>query len=258
MFCSKCGANSIEEALFCHKCGVRLRTLSNSDAGTTDMAAILTSGPSSSTTTTSRRATSLAAPKVLAAGTGKPLITFHQFQSKKENTRRSQFTQKSAKKQKIVIKEVKLKIGTITYRPEIDELKVSRGPSTNHAILVSPSAGVLELLQKAVEKHSRFNRKMSDHVDEYFLLYPDKSRVGKLPGTQEDFILERFKEELGKPYDRITLYLCKVTDFFKNMTNELAGVLEDEIELIEDETAEPETDQVQPQVNTRSYCCIII
>ena len=53
---------------------------------------------------------------------------------------------------------------------------------------------------------------------------------------EEDFTVERFKEERGKHYDRITLYLCKIMDF-GNMTGELAKVLgdvasEDEIEDI--------------------------
>lgn len=157
-------------------------------------------------------------------------MTFHEFQSKKENSRRSQFKPKSAKKHKSD-SVVHVKIGLITYRHEHGELKVSRGSSTNHTVSVSSSVGVAELLGKAVEKHSRFNRKFSDRVDEYYLLYPDKSRVEKLPGTQEEFTLKRFKEELGKPYDRITLYLCRVTDFYTSLTNELAGS-----EPMEDET----------------------
>ena len=245
MFCPQCGAKSLEEASFCHKCGVRLGTsqAKNLDAGAINEAST-TSGLVS---LTGRRARSLSAPKVLAAGTGPPIMTFQQFHSKKENTRRSQFQPKSAKKQKL--KEVKIKIGLITYRAEHGELKVSRGSSTNHTISVSPSAGVSELIKKAVEKHSRFNRKLSDRADEYYLLYPDKSRVDKLPGTQEDFTMERFKEELGKPYDRITLYLCKVTDFCKSMTNELAEVLYDEASDGDDET-EGEKADLEPQVKT--------
>ena len=237
MFCSQCGTELIKEASFCHKCGVRLQTSVSlhriSDAVKTgisnDNLTAVTSNPSSSTDGRAARST----PKFLAAGSGPPIMTFHQFQRKKEGTRRSHFQPKSAKKQKL--KEVKIKIGLITYRAEHDELRVSRGSSTNHAVSVPPYADVSEVIKKAVEKHSRFNRKLSDNPEEYYLLYPDKTRVDKLPGMEEDFTVERFKEELGKPYDRITLYLCKVTDFGNNMTSELAKVLgdvasEDEIE----------------------------
>ena len=125
----------------------------------------------------------------------------------------------------------------ITYRPELDELKVSRG-STNHNIAVCPSVGESEL----IKIYSRFNRKLSDRVEEYFLLYPDKTRVEKLPGSQENFTLERFKEELGKSYDRITLYLCKVSDFYRNMTNQSIGVLKDD-------SSDDNTENTSPQVN---------
>lgn len=84
------------------------------------------------------------------------------------------------------------------------------------------SIGTKELIAKAVEKHSRFNRSISDSADEYYMVYPDMTRIVKIPGSEEDFTLHRYKEELGKPYERITLYLCKVTDFFTNMTNESA------------------------------------
>ncbi len=239
MFCSQCGTKSVEEASFCHKCGVRLGRFAGPTTEKLATAeATATTSLSTASSSTTHRATSVTTPKVLAAGTGPPLLTFHEFQSKKENTRRSQFKPKPAKKQKL--KEAKIKIGMITYHPELDELKVSRGSSTNHSVAVSPSVGESELIKIAVEKHSRFNRKLSDRAEEYFLLYPDKTRVEKLPGSQENFTLERFKEELGKPFDRITLYLCKVSDFYRNMTNQLIGVLKDDSSDDNAETASPQ------------------
>ena len=105
MFCPQCGAKSMEEASFCHRGGVRLGTsqAKNLNAGAINKAAT-TSGLVS---LTGHRARSLSDPKVLAAGTGPPIMTFQQFHSKKENTRRSQFQPKSVNKQKL--KEVKKK-----------------------------------------------------------------------------------------------------------------------------------------------------
>jgi hypothetical protein len=241
MFCSQCGTKSVEEASFCHKCGVRLGRFAGPTTEKLATAeATATTSLSTASSSTTHRATSVTTPKVLAAGTGPPLLTFHEFQSKKENTRRSQFKPKPAKKQKL--KEVKIKIGMITYRPELDELKVSRGSSTNHSVAVCPSVGESELIKIAVEKHSRFNRKLSDRAEEYFLLYPDKTRVEKLPGSQENFTLDLNLKfiYLGKPYDRITLYLCKVSDFYRNMTNQLIGVLKDDSSDDNAETASPQ------------------
>ena len=78
---------------------------------------------------------------------------------------------------------------------------------------------------KAVEKHSRFNSKLSDNSEEYYLLYPDKTHVDKLPGMEGNSKVERFKEK--RFTERVTIFLCKVTEFNSNITSELAKVLTD-------------------------------
>ena len=42
----------------------------------------------------------------------------------------------------------------------------------------------------------------------YQLCYPDGSDVVTLPGSEEVFTLEKYKEDLGKSYQRIALFLC--------------------------------------------------
>ena len=37
-----------------------------------------------------------------------------------------------------------------------------------------------------------------------------------IPGTQKPFTLKEYKDELGKPYERITLYICKQEDYLVN------------------------------------------
>lgn len=78
---------------------------------------------------------------------------------------------------------------------------------------VSTSIDAKEMRIKAVEKHSRFNRSIANYADAYYLLFPDMVPVEKIPGTDEDFTLQRYKEELGKPFDRVTLFLCTVKDY---------------------------------------------
>ena len=63
------------------------------------------------------------------------------------------------------------------------------------------------LLMASVEKHGdhdlSFNRSSSHN-----LLYPDGREVFTIPGKPAEFFqLDTYKDEIGKPYNRITLYL---------------------------------------------------
>ena len=49
------------------------------------------------------------------------------------------------------------------------------------------------------------------------LLYCDKTEVKYLPGGTEPFTLQQYHEELGKPFNRITLYFCKTTTILDAM-----------------------------------------
>ena len=47
---------------------------------------------------------------------------------------------------------------------------------------------------------------------QYVLLYPDCTQVINLPGTNEPFDLKKYREDIGKSYQRITLFIAKKTD----------------------------------------------
>ena len=49
----------------------------------------------------------------------------------------------------------------------------------------------------------------------YHLLYQDGSHAIWVPGTErkEKFTLKRYKEEIGKDYERITMFLCTDCEF---------------------------------------------
>ena len=74
----------------------------------------------------------------------------------------------------------------------------------------TPNITSEDLLEKAVEKHSRFHKDVvqSNKKAFYQLLYADKNKVSTLPGSDEPFTLKRYKEEIDKPYSRITVYVC--------------------------------------------------
>ena len=68
-----------------------------------------------------------------------------------------------------------------------------------------------------ISKLLAHNKQLRDLVDieeiEWLLLYPDMDIVEKIPGTSEKFTVQKYKEELGRPYSRINLYICNMLHF---------------------------------------------
>ena len=88
-------------------------------------------------------------------------------------------------------------------------LKPLRGSAL--PLIVPPGSDLKELQKAAEQKMKDFNKNLP--CGPYILLYPDCSEVKNVPGTETPFSLQRYKEAVGKAYQRITLYLCTVKDF---------------------------------------------
>ena len=70
-----------------------------------------------------------------------------------------------------------------------------------------------DLKKSAIGKHSHHDQSFCG-LEEYALLYPDGKEALFLPGiTSTRFQLDSYKEELGKPYSQIVLYLCSTSEF---------------------------------------------
>lgn len=104
--------------------------------------------------------------------------------------------------------EVTINIGHIRLKD--GELKVIRRSTLPLKVL--SSIGAEELLRKGTEKIVKFNSDLSLYgATSFAWLYPDRTEVKCLPGGMEPFTLQQYKEELGKSYNWITLYLCTKT-----------------------------------------------
>lgn len=155
-------------------------------------------------------------------------MSFAAFRSRKEEERANYF-KPSAKKLKIGSekpeKEVKINVGVLAL--EDGNLSVKSGVTL--PLSVSPKIISEDLLRKAVDKHNRFNNNLilSIHPSSYRLLYQDKTEVKTLPGSDENFVLRRYQEEIGKSYRRITFYLCSVDDYFDNLMYAMVSEVEE-------------------------------
>ena len=78
-------------------------------------------------------------------------------------------------------KVVTLKVGLMTNPKDTGTLKPVRGSLLAVSIPVSSNSN--DVKAKAVEKLSRFNQSISNCASMYYLLCPDFTSAGKLPGT---------------------------------------------------------------------------
>ena len=198
MFCSSCGQNCSLEAKYCHKCGDLLKQNVTEGAGSVDEG--------------SKKDESGSKPSGSGIGA--------QFRARKEEDRLKHFRNKPGKKLKLDRKgnvdcQTKINIGVMIMKD--GRLSIKRGYSL--PINVTPNITSEDLLEKAVEKHSRFHKDVvqSNKKAFYQLLYADKNKVSTLPGSDEPFTLKRYKEEIDKPYLRITFYLCSSSDYFDSV-----------------------------------------
>ena len=91
------------------------------------------------------------------------------------------------------------------------KLKIVRGKRL--PIRVPTSATYPLLLERAVQKLSAFDRAF-DTNKKHVLLYEDNSHARFLPGGYKHFFnLEQYKNELGRDYKRIVLYICTEDDY---------------------------------------------
>ena len=210
MFCSGCGNLCIPNAKFCHLCGKEVLSDEKEMATTYTSSTFPCSSTRNTSSTTSNTVT----------GVRTSFQSFDSFRARKAEDRSRFFKTKcpaKAKKAKVEQQpsEVKINIGVLLLKD--GKLAVRRGATL--PLTVAPSVGSHELLRRAVEKHSRFNQNLVDPSKTYRLLHADHEEVNTIPGTEKQFTLKQYKEEIDKPYLRITFFLCPSLDFLTSKFN---------------------------------------
>ena len=182
LFCSNCGYKFSSGDKFCSSCGLTLVV-----------------GETSSNTTSNDKP--------------KSTISFEEFRKRKEERRSSYFIPKSKTKRKTPPKANENVTISVGIMRSCDNMTLKRVRGSTMALTCGASSNQKVILELAVAKHSRFNRAFNGDL-KYTLLYPDGSEVkSTLPQSNEAFSLEKYKNELGKPYSRITFYVCRVVEF---------------------------------------------
>lgn len=156
---------------------------------------------------------------------GKPSSTFGRvktFEAWKETKSSSAFRKTKSAKLKPVEEEVTINIGIMQFDRKSMALKPKWGKRL--PLKTKRNASYKDILENGLAKWKVFNKTMIEENENYMLLYDDGSKAIFLPGQGKQFvILSRYKEELGRGYRRIVLFLCKEDDFEYNYSCHVLG-----------------------------------
>ena len=144
---------------------------------------------------------------------------------KKKDERMSHFKRKNKKLKNEKDEPVTIKIGIMRYVEEESILKPQQGKSL--PIRLPKTADSEEVLKLAGAKQSLHNGNeiVNSSVKSYKLLYPDGTEVKQLKESDEAFSLQGYKAELGKPFNRLTLYLCDSSEYLDYTLKGLGDVI---------------------------------
>lgn len=137
------------------------------------------------------------------------LLSFNRFAVKKSEERQAMsFRPKAKKARKMEAEEVNINIGVMVNKRDGD-VQTLRGKSL--PLRIKKGASGYDILEAAIKKRKDYDRSFRADRD-YKLAYTDGSEVINIPGTDEPFTLVKYKEELGKSYARISLFLLYKED----------------------------------------------
>ena len=68
------------------------------------------------------------------------------------------------------------------------------------------------ILERALRKHANHDKTVIEEL-KHILLFPDGNPVEKVPGTNTDFVLNKYRDEIGKNYSRLCLFICTKADY---------------------------------------------
>ncbi|XP_076852371.1 G2/M phase-specific E3 ubiquitin-protein ligase-like [Brachyhypopomus gauderio] len=182
MYCPNCGKELVElSPNFCSSCGKRIQ----------DIGVGGTPQPSTS---------------AIPPCPTRAFSTFREYQQKKNEERQKYSLGRKRLKHNGKIK-VRINVGLMVIQK--GGLRPLRGKTVS--LTTDPDISSTTLLSQAVKKMKDFNKDVKDGP--FLLLYPDGTEVINIPGTQRPFTLGAYKAEVGKPYQRITVFICLKRDF---------------------------------------------
>ena len=188
-FCKQCGAAREETDKFCGTCGSKRESKES----------IL---PTTSTTSTLKDYTKYK---------GRERSGFFKNNKRQSDSNNIDGEKCSKKKDKAACNfkvHVIINVGIVRLN-EQNELVIVRGSKL--PIKLNKTCSAAQVLHEAINKHANHDQFFCA-LEHYALLYPDQKIVVTIPGSDEYFTVEKYKAELAKPYSKVDLYICKVSE----------------------------------------------
>ena len=209
MFCCFCGCRMEASFIFCPKCGKR-KTNANNEASTSNSSTSPRSETGNSGEVTGDEGQQTVA-NIKNSTIPSSIQHYPSYMKTKEGERRSYFEPKAKRKkaQKSAKNtEVLINTGLMEYdHGHLESENPRRVYGKTFPVKVSPNMNYDEVLERALAKWEAYDRSFSRDRG-YVLVYPDGKHARTIPGSSDEFIMGKYKQELGKPYSRITLFLC--------------------------------------------------
>ena len=145
----------------------------------------------------------------------KSLKSYRESKGKQWKTRVTKDPEPGKNGKKKEDSDVIVNIGLMEWSETEQNLRPKRGKKL--ALRVSPTVSYYSLLEFAKEEWKNFHSNLYQPSETYVLLYEDGKKAILLPGSNDEcFSLKRYREEVGRDYKRITLFLCTEHDFDKS------------------------------------------
>ena len=184
-FCSVCGSKVAESDQFCGSCGTKRVNLEKDD-----------------------RIEITATTKLLKDFLQERRKDRQKFSSPRKSLSCHKIRSHAKPSHKIVDTSVIIEAGIMDMsKRNLEPVRGSRLP-----VKVGKDIDQQEVCQLTIKKQCDHDQFFSN-LEQYMLLYPDKKLVYQVPGTTEMFTLAKYKTKLGKPFAKLTLFICKEKDF---------------------------------------------
>ena len=226
VFCRKCGSQIQADDKFCFKCGEKVPSAERT--------------PKAEAETTNKALTLDEFSKLKGSERSRHFSSKRKLGSEGDSSGMTTSTKKPGKcvGQSASKRLVTVQVG-IMRRDDFGNLKCVRASRLPVKIDMSVDADTLKT--EAIQKHASYDQAFCA-LEDYHLLYPDGKEVIFIPGTTalaspKPFQLCAYKEDLGKPYSQIYLFLCTPYHFEADSQDSL---LQQSEPMYDDQTVIPD------------------